>query len=145
MATFLDSIGSYLQTGWDQTSHAVYNELGRNIGYYQTDQTLASGHVMLYSGEAVGNPANWQVKNALGVLTSAAQYLTGQGLYPSWQTAADTQAQSDAANAPPFTLPSLPTFSLPNLGSPSGTQLGTVALWAGLGLVSLLVVRKALS
>jgi hypothetical protein len=139
------------ETLWDQNVHAVYNRLRRPIGYFENDAQLASGKIMLFSGEAMVPASEWTVKD-LGIDTPAATYLVRRGLQPSWLSPAaalDTKAQADTGLIPPLQL-EFPTldFSLPDFGNPifqaSGqpTKLGTYAIWGGLGVLALLILRR---
>lgn len=129
-------------TWWDQQTHPVYNRLGRNIGFFRSDQLLAQGIIELYDGEA-HTPANeLYVKDLLSVLIPASTYVIGKGLQPVWMTPAAALAAS------PMAQQSTPAFDLPNFGVPSlpalpnAAVLQQYAIVGGLALLAVLIVRR---
>lgn len=105
--SFLDNVAQYVGTEWAQLYQPVFNNLGRQIGYYTDDKTLASGHIMLFQGETLPSPDQWFVNKAgiIGMdVTPAAQHLVDVGLQPSWLTGQAAQAVKDAGTSLATTL-----------------------------------------
>lgn len=147
----MSTVGDWFTQFELSDKHPVYNSLGRQIGYYTDLATLATGHIMLNAGE-VAPPSDQLMVNCgfLATRKNAGDCLLSQGYAPVWaspQAVADAQVQNQPLSFSDL-LPSLnisPSAFTADTPAVSGTQLGTIALWAGLGLVSLLVVKKALS
>lgn len=150
-------------TWFTQQIHAVYNPLSRQVGYYTTLEDLARGNWFVYDGET--NPGNSviRVKNLLGVLSNAGDYLISKGLVPVWIGPTQKQVvqqatQKAGSQIAPVIAPPAPTVGvssvhdiLGNLNpfsqsavqqSVTRTSLGTVALWGAVGLLAFVVVTK---
>lgn len=152
-----------LGTWWDQQTHAVYNPLQRQVGYYHSLEDLARGEWYVYTGEV--NPGNSviRIKNLLGVLENAGDYLISKGLVPVWISGGQKQVvqqatQRAASKLAPVVAPPSPTVGISSvhdvLGNLNplnqtpvqqaaiGTSLGTVALWGAVGLLAFALVMK---
>src|SRR5882724_7401871 len=146
-------MANWFTTEFEQLKHPVYNSLGREIGYFTDLATLATGHIQLYSGEIA--PRSDQLMINCGFFAqrkNAGECLLSQGLTPAWAT---PQAVDSAVVAnQPFgwndLIPSVDlnpsdwTLAASGLPAANGVGLGTVALWGGLGLLGLLIVRRSL-
>lgn len=142
----------------DRQIHAVYNPLGRVVGYYDNLQSLAAGNWIAYTGEVQPPRPQLRIKNLFGVLVNAGDYLISKGLVPVWITpnqkavVAAKVVKASSKITPPvgtqdpgfnFTLPS---FDVPGLdlfgdGVPN-TKLGTYVIWGGLGAVAYLILTR---
>lgn len=148
---FWDEILAQVETFKDQALHPVYDQNGRDIGYFRTDQELAAAHIVVKPGETVPPPEQWRVKSPLGYIVNADVYLINQGLQPSWLApngpimqaiAGDTGGASGSNNGvtfPDLSLPQLP--SLGQLGLPR-LNTGTWVLIGAFGLLAIVLLRR---
>ena len=147
-----------LSTWFAQQTNGVYNESDHLIGYYIDWPTLASGHVMLYQGETLGDPWNWRIKADLFDLTfaqmvNAGQYLIQKGFAPAWMTAQEIAAMrggSGSAGVPDALQAPIGVALGPNTGAPPGAKFPAIdwqklALYGAGGLVGLMVLNKVLN
>lgn len=150
---FWDEILAQVETFKDQALHPVYDQNGRHIGYFRTDDELAAAHIIRDPNVPVPPPEQWRVKSPVGYIVNADVYLINQGLQPSWlvpngpimQAIAGDTGGATGSNAgltfPEITLPSLP--SLPQaLGLPQ-FSVGTWVMIGAFGLLALALIRRA--
>lgn len=133
-------------TFWARSAHAVYNPLHRNIGYFIDDAQLARGQMQLYAGETVPPPSAWLVKNALGALVPASEYLIkGKSLQPAWLSQGEARVIADGPSDGDL-LPAihLPAIHLPSLPSLTGASFpsSTLLLAGGGALALILILRR---
>lgn len=143
----LDDIGAYVGTFVRQNVNPLYNALGRNWGYYVDLPHLAAGQVMTYKGETAGPPQEWRVKNLLGVLVNAGDYLIQNRLKPFWLSQEEVLAKSPGAVAvvqPASPSVGMPIVELTPQQAAAGISVAQLAVYGALGLVGLLVLRRAL-
>jgi hypothetical protein len=143
--SFMDKIGESLDDAWDKAAHPVYNALGRNVGYFKSAEELAAGRILIYPGEQLPNFREWKVKNDIGIVVPAAEYIIGKGLRPFWMTGTEAQAQKQAkADAAPLKIPDLPNLRLdiPSLPVVPGLGGANLMVWGALGLLALALVLR---
>lgn len=132
----------------DSLVNPVYNNLGAQIGYYDTLANLANANIT-YNGKAgvsLTPPSTWVIKTLTGEV-NAGQYLLAHGYTPSWASDADVAAA--AANATPsdygtgFNIDFSNIF--PNLTTDltnTASKVGTYAVIGGFALAALLIVTR---
>lgn len=140
---------------WRQNSKQVYNASGKQIGYYDTVENLCAGHWHIFQGET--QPAALYVQGAFGALMPVSEFcgannFKSPGAVPAAQAydaLGPVVSPGDVLVSPAYIPPDvlnldLPGLSLPSFGTPSGTSVGTVAIWAGVGLlVAVLIAKRA--
>src|SRR5512142_2734999 len=117
---FWDEILAQVETFKDQALHPVYDQNGRHIGYFRTDDELAAAHIIRDPNVPVPPPEQWRVKSPVGYIVNADVYLINQGLQPSRPVPSGRTRQriaGDPGGAPGgnagFTSPELPLAARP--------------------------------
>lgn len=132
-------ISRLIQQNWQYWTHPVYNNLGRHIGYFPTDDDLCRGAIQLFTDEKAnaGSPETWRVKNALGVLTPINEYCVSKGLSPVWLSA--SEAATLQQQVKPLNVPSLPAIF-------NGSDFAKTAKWVAIGgvaVVALVLIMRS--
>lgn len=118
-------------------THPVYNALGRQIGYYESDDKLCTGRIQMITSEKdnAGDPETWKVK-VWGVLKPINQVCVSRGVVPVWMT--QEQAKDVQQNLKPINIPD----NLPVVLKIDGGKVVPIAVAGGLGIVALILLTR---
>lgn len=168
---FWDDILATVEQAPERLLHPLYNNLGRRVGWFTTDQALASGQVQLDPGQVMpqgapvtlsvmhpGLPSDNQVP--VSSLTSVEFYLVSKGIQPRWLGPPGSggevdlltgAAASDRNTVLGVQLPgALPGLQLPQITLPAfltdpatgQPDVGKLALIGAFGLLALVVILR---